>query len=115
MSRKNLLAAVIALLATLPATAHHSTAMFDRNKRIWVEVSKPDKIRIEVRDEGPGLSENDARVAFGHFQRLSARPTGGESSSGIGLSIVKQIVELHGGSVRVEHAQEGGASFIIEL
>ena len=37
MSRKNLLAAVIALLATLPATAHHSTAMFDRNKRIWVE------------------------------------------------------------------------------
>jgi signal transduction histidine kinase/Tfp pilus assembly protein PilF len=85
------------------------------NKRIWVEVSKPDKIRIDVRDEGPGLTADDARVVFGHFQRLSARPTGGESSSGIGLSIVKQIVELHGGSVRVEHAQEGGASFIIEL
>jgi signal transduction histidine kinase/Tfp pilus assembly protein PilF len=85
------------------------------NKRIWVEVSKPDKIRIEVRDEGPGLSEDDARVVFGHFQRLSARPTGGESSSGIGLSIVKQIVEMHGGTVRVENRQEGGAAFIIEL
>ena len=84
-------------------------------KRIWVHITKPDKIRIEVRDEGPGLSADDTRVAFGHFQRLSARPTGGESSSGIGLSIVKQIIEMHGGSVRVEHAQEGGAVFIIEL
>jgi signal transduction histidine kinase len=36
---------------------------------------------------------------FGKFQKLSARPTGGESSTGLGLAIVKQLVELHGGKV----------------
>jgi signal transduction histidine kinase/tetratricopeptide (TPR) repeat protein len=86
-----------------------------KGMRIWVRVSKPDKIRIEVRDEGPGLTEQDMEAAFGQFQRLSARPTGGESSSGIGLSIVKQVVEMHGGRTWVERAPEGGAAFCIEL
>ena len=86
-----------------------------KGKRIWVRVSKTDKIRIEVRDEGPGLTEQDMVAAFGQFQRLSARPTGGESSSGIGLSIVKQVVEMHGGRTWVERAPEGGAAFCIEL
>jgi signal transduction histidine kinase len=53
---------------------------------------------------------------FGRFQRLSARPTGGESSTGLGLSIVKRIVELHGGTVGAQSAGPGqGATFIIRL
>ncbi|MBL7991129.1 MAG: hypothetical protein JNN25_06795 [Candidatus Kapabacteria bacterium] len=72
-------------------------------------------IRFSVRDEGPGLTEDDKSKVFGHFQRLSAQPTGGESSSGVGLSIVKQIVELHGGRVWVESEAGKGATFIVQL
>ncbi|MBC8044149.1 MAG: HAMP domain-containing histidine kinase [Rhizobacter sp.] len=73
-------------------------------------------VRLEVRDEGLGLTPDDMTKLFGRFQRLSARPTGGESSSGLGLAIVKQLVELHSGKVWAESAGEGkGATFIIEL
>lgn len=74
-----------------------------------------DMIRLEVRDEGPGLTEEDKQKLFGFFQRLSAKPTGGESSSGVGLSSVKKIVELHGGLVRAESFYGEGATFIVEL
>mgnify|MGYP002783567332 CR=1 FL=1 len=90
-------------------------------KRIWVTLERcPGReqsqcARFSVRDEGPGLSKEDITKAFGHFQRLSAQPTGGESSSGVGLSIVKQIVELHGGKVWIESELGKGATFIVEL
>jgi signal transduction histidine kinase/CheY-like chemotaxis protein len=71
---------------------------------------------IHVKDDGPGLSEGDISRLFGRFQRLSARPTGGESSTGLGLSIVKRIVELHGGRISADSAGPGqGATFTIQL
>jgi signal transduction histidine kinase len=71
---------------------------------------------IRLMDEGAGLSQDDLARLFGRFQRLSARPTGGESSTGLGLSIVKRIVELHGGRVDAESPGSGGGStFIIRL
>lgn len=74
-----------------------------------------DVIRFEVQDKGPGLTEADKERLFRKFQRLSATPTGGESSTGLGLSIVKQIVELHGGRVWAESRAGAGSTFIIEL
>src|SRR5579883_267468 len=71
---------------------------------------------ISVADEGPGLSPDDVSRLFGRFQRLSARPTGGESSTGLGLSIVKRIVELHGGGVSAQSPGPGrGTTFTIRL
>jgi signal transduction histidine kinase len=71
---------------------------------------------IRVRDGGAGLSQDDLARLFGRFQRLSAKPTGGESSTGLGLSIVKRIVELHGGRVGAESSGPGGGStFTIRL
>jgi signal transduction histidine kinase len=70
---------------------------------------------FSVRDEGPGLSEADQRKLFGKFTRLSARPTGGESSNGLGLSIVKRLAEAMHGSVRCESRLGEGATFILEL
>jgi signal transduction histidine kinase len=69
-----------------------------------------------VKDEGQGLSDEDKKNLFGKFQRLSAKPTGNESSTGLGLSIVKQIVELHGGRIWAESEGKGkGASFCVAL
>jgi signal transduction histidine kinase/ligand-binding sensor domain-containing protein len=72
-------------------------------------------VRISVRDQGPGLTEEDKKKLFGRFQRLSARPTGGEPATGLGLAIVKQLVDLHGGRVRVESEPGQGATFIVEV
>ncbi|WP_398466108.1 DUF3369 domain-containing protein [Tardiphaga sp.] len=75
-----------------------------------------DQVRISVSDEGAGLSPEDLDRLFGRFQRLSAKPTGGESSTGLGLSIVKRIIDMHGGEVTADSAGPGqGASFVILL
>jgi signal transduction histidine kinase len=71
---------------------------------------------VSVADQGPGLSPEDRGRLFGRFQRLSAKPTGGESSTGLGLSIAKRIVDLHNGRIFVESpAPSGGAVFSIAL
>ena len=73
-------------------------------------------IAVYVRDQGAGLSPEDMSRLFGRFQRLSAKPTGGESSTGLGLSIVKRIIDLHGGRITVESAGTGtGATFKMTL
>jgi signal transduction histidine kinase len=72
-------------------------------------------VRFEVRDEGPGLSVEDHRKLFGKFARLSAKPTGGEHATGLGLSIVKRMVEAMNGKVWCESELGKGASFMVEL
>jgi signal transduction histidine kinase len=73
-------------------------------------------IIVQIRDQGAGLSPEDISRLFGRFQRLSAKPTAGETSTGLGLSIVKRIVDLHGGQVTVESAGPGqGATFKMSL
>ncbi|WP_439573256.1 ATP-binding response regulator [Phreatobacter sp.] len=70
--------------------------------------------KVAVTDSGPGLSPEDQARLFGRFQRLSARPTGGESSTGLGLFISRRIVELHGGRIAAESEGAGrGATFTI--
>ena len=71
---------------------------------------------IRIGDEGAGLSPEDLGRLFGRFQRLSAKPTAGESSTGLGLSIVKRIIDMHGGHVTAESAGPGqGSTFTVTL
>lgn len=85
-------------------------------KSIHVTVSRVDgEVHFAVRDEGPGLTDEDKRKLFGKFQKLSAQPTGGESSTGLGLSIVKQVVEMHGGRVWAESEPGRGSTFTLAL
>jgi signal transduction histidine kinase len=86
---------------------------------VWVTVQeKNSTTRLCVRDEGPGVTEEDKLRLFGKFARLSAQPTGGEDSTGLGLSIVKRLVEAMNGRVWCESdAASGvrGATFIVEV
>jgi signal transduction histidine kinase len=71
---------------------------------------------LEVCDEGPGLSEEDKKNLFQRFTRLSAQPTGEESSTGLGLSIVKALVEAHNGIVWAEsEGKDKGSKFVVEI
>jgi signal transduction histidine kinase len=72
-------------------------------------------VLVKIRDEGPGISEADQRKLFQKFSRLSARPTGGESSTGLGLSIVKRLAEAMGGTIQCHSALGAGATFILRL
>lgn len=72
-------------------------------------------VRFEIQDQGPGLTPEDHSKLFGKFQRLSAKPTGGEHSTGLGLSIVKKLVELSGGRIWCESEFGHGATFIMEF
>lgn len=71
--------------------------------------------RVEVQDEGPGLTDEDKQKLFGFFQRLSAQPTGGEGSNGVGLAIAKKIMDVHHGKIWCESELGTGATFIVEL
>jgi signal transduction histidine kinase len=70
---------------------------------------------VTVRDEGPGISEEDQKKLFQKFTRLSARPTGGESSTGLGLAIVKRLAEAMGGIVQCRSSLGSGATFSLRL
>jgi signal transduction histidine kinase len=75
-----------------------------------------DELIIEFKDQGQGLSEEDMGKLFTKFAKLSAIPTGREHSNGLGLSIVKMLIELHQGKVWAEsEGKNKGASFYISL
>ncbi|MDH3257776.1 MAG: hybrid sensor histidine kinase/response regulator [Nitrospinota bacterium] len=73
------------------------------------------KLVFSVKDEGPGISEEDQAKLFQHFQKLSARPTAGESSSGLGLAISKKMVQAHDGCLNVTSQLGSGATFSFEI
>ena len=87
------------------------------NSEIKVNVSAVENnLIVEFKDQGQGLTEEDMNKLFVKFARLSAIPTGKEHSNGIGLSIVKMLIELHSGKVWAESkGKNKGASFFISL
>lgn len=74
-----------------------------------------DQLWISISDQGPGFSEEDKAKVFQKFKKLSARPTAGETSNGLGLSIVKTLVERLRGSVTLLSEKGKGSEFIIRL
>ncbi|MDH5476015.1 MAG: sensor histidine kinase [Cyclobacteriaceae bacterium] len=88
----------------------------ENGKKIWISARfEENQIRITVKDEGQGLSNEDKKLMFKPFQRLSAKPTSGESSNGLGLSIIKTLVSKINGQVEVESELGVGSSFSILL
>lgn len=88
----------------------------ERNSTIEVTVFESNgHLRTVFSDQGPGISEEDQQKMFKKFQRLSAKPTAGEHSTGLGLSIVKKFVEDMNGKVWCESQLGQGTDFIVEL
>lgn len=75
----------------------------------------PSDVTVSVADTGQGLTSEDMKQLFTSFRRLSSKPTAGESSTGLGLVIVKKIVEHHGGKLHVESRKGEGATFTFSL
>jgi signal transduction histidine kinase len=73
------------------------------------------KMELSVKDEGPGIPEEEQQHLFKRYSRLSTKPTGNEGSTGLGLFIVKNLVEEMNGGVRCESQPGEGAEFIITL
>jgi signal transduction histidine kinase len=89
-----------------------------QGKNVWINVScntAQKRVRVAVKDEGPGFSDEDKKKLFGKFARLSAKPTGGEHSTGLGLSIVKRLAEAMEATIWCESELGNGATFIVEF
>ena len=72
-------------------------------------------IHVSVEDQGPGFTEEDRKHLYSRFVRLSALPTAGERSTGLGLSIVKQMIDAMNGAVWVDSEPAQGSTFHVEL
>lgn len=71
--------------------------------------------RVNVQDQGPGITPEDRKRLFQDFAKLSARPTGGEKSVGLGLAITRRVVEAHGGQIGVDSEPGHGSTFWFTL
>jgi signal transduction histidine kinase len=74
-----------------------------------------DRTVIEVRDEGPGISDEDAARVFERFWRADHARTSSDGGAGLGLAIVRWIVELHGGEVSARRREPTGCRMVVIL
>ena len=72
-------------------------------------------MEVAFTDQGPGIPPDEADRLFETFQKLRARPTGGEKSTGLGLSIVKNIAEAHGGHISCKSEVGKGSTFTLTI
>lgn len=89
-----------------------------RGGRVVIAVRRADRpgaVRVEVRDTGPGVPAAERAQLFVEHARLSPRPTAGEESHGVGLSVVKHLVESQAGTVGADFPPDGGSIFWFEL
>lgn len=73
------------------------------------------KLYIEIEDSGQGMNEDDLKNLYNSFKKLSSKPTAGESSTGLGLSIVKYLVDLCGGEIICTSVKGVGTKFTVIL
>lgn len=86
------------------------------DKKVYLGLFKNStRIHCEIRDEGRGILPEEQAKLFGKFTRLSTRPTAGEHSTGLGLFIVKKLLQALQGEVYYRHEAGQGAIFVVTL
>ena len=83
--------------------------------QVQLEQGRPGPARVRVLDRSPGIDEVDRKRLFQRYVRLSARPTSGESSTGLGLSIAKQLADAMHGTLAYEPRPGGGSIFVFDM
>ncbi|HEX5023997.1 MAG TPA: ATP-binding protein, partial [Agriterribacter sp.] len=85
-----------------------------RGKKVWVTLlDNVEKVHIKIQDEGVGIAKEDIPYLFSKYRKISSMPTEGEYSTGIGLSIVKRLVEESNGKIICESEPGKGSTFTI--
>jgi signal transduction histidine kinase len=85
-------------------------------KKIFASMQRgPAHVECHIRDEGPGFTEEDKARMFHRYARLSARPTGGEPSTGLGLSIAKRLMQAMNGELICQSPPGQGATFTLRF
>lgn len=84
--------------------------------RVWIRLSEEDETaRLEVEDEGVGIDAAELPFLFNKYSKISSQPTNGETSTGLGLSIVRRIVSELNGRIYCQSEPGKGARFIVEI
>jgi signal transduction histidine kinase len=87
-----------------------------RDSRVRIAASRDGRgVHISVSDQGIGMTKDEVKRLFQKFYRTERAEKSGVQGTGIGLSIVKEIVTLHGGSISVDSAADQGSTFTISL
>ena len=87
-----------------------------KDKNLTIEVVRRDtEMDIVIADEGQGIKEEELPKLFGRFQKLSARPTGNEVSTGLGLSVSKEFIDVLQGRIGVKSIWGVGTTFTVTL
>lgn len=85
-------------------------------KSVFIRVERGlTHMEYHIQDQGAGFTDQDKARMFGRYARLSAQPTGGEPSTGLGLSIAKKLVGAMNGELKCESVAGRGATFILRL
>lgn len=100
------------LLQVLENIISNAIKFSESDKKIQLKVShEKSKAIMSVKDEGPGISKEDQERLFGSYEKLTAQPTAGEDSSGLGLSIAKKYIEAMKGSITCDSQLNRGTTF----
>jgi two-component system, sensor histidine kinase and response regulator len=73
------------------------------------------RVHFSIKDEGPGISQDDLAHLFKPFHKLASKPTAGEGSNGLGLSITKFMIEAHLGTISVDSTIGNGSTFSFSI
>ena len=85
-------------------------------KNVWISINDlQEAISIRIRDEGVGIEKEELPYLFSKYSKISSQPTEGEPSTGLGLSIVKRIVEEINGKIFCESHPGEGTLFTVIL
>ena len=104
------------LQQAIRALIENAVKYSEKGTNVYIKSELRDGIgRISVRDEGVGISEEDAKRVFDRFYRVDLSRTKATGGTGLGLAIVKRIVEIHDGKIEVESKVGKGTEIIIVL